>query len=239
MCGRFTLRTNASVLSRLFQVVIQRFTPRFNLAPSQQVKAIVSDKCGIFKETELRWGLIPDWSRNERSKPPLLINARSESVSEKPSFRDALRHRPCLVLADGFYEWQKRDLKDSKLPHFIHLADHRPFAFAGLWEPVRFQDGIFDACTILTTEANADMRPIHDRMPVILPECYQQPWLDGNRDDPEFLKEIFQSCHDLKFQSYPVGGLVNNPQNDRAECLDPASDTDLTPGTSVQKVLFE
>ena len=239
MCGRFTLRTNASVLSRLFQVVIQSFTPRFNLAPSQRVKAIVLDECGVFQETELRWGLIPDWSRNARSKPPLLINARSESVSEKPSFRDALRHRPCLVLADGFYEWQKRDTEDSKLPHFIHLPDHRPFAFAALWEPVQFQDGVWNACAILTTQANSHMQPIHDRMPVILSQSHQKPWLNGRRDNPDFLKEIFQSCHHQKLQSYPVGGLVNNPQNDRPECLDPAIETDLSQGISVQNVLFE
>ena len=219
MCGRFTLRTNASVLSRLFQVVIQRFTPRFNLAPSQQVKAIVSDKCGIFQETELRWGLIPDWSRNERSKPPLLINARSESVSEKPSFRDALRHRPCLVLADGFYEWLKTD--SGKNPMRIQLKNGSPFAFAGLWDNGLDINGrAISTCTILTTASTTFMQPIHHRMPVILKRENEARWIDPKINSPSDIQSLIVQNPDTYLQSWQVSNLVNSPLNNDPKCLE-------------------
>ena len=166
------------------------------LAPSQPIVAVHQPPASTTRQALLlRWGLVPSWA-SDQSVGHRMINARSETAHEKPSFRTPFRQQRCLVLADGFYEWQKRDTKDLKLPHFIHLPDHRPFSFAGLWEPVQFQDGVYNACAILTTQANSHMQPIHDRMPVILSQSYQKLWLNGRRDNPDLCR-VAPTCRQV------------------------------------------
>ena len=185
MCGRFTLRTPARDLVEIFELLREpEFSPRYNVAPTQRIAVI--RQYGKDREfSDMRWGLVPSWSKDPKAGPPL-INARAETVATKPSFRTAFRRRRCLIPADGFYKWQKTDSK-TKIPHYIRMAKDRPFAFAGLWECWQGGDGSpLESCTIVTTEANDLMRPLHDRMPVILPEKDFAKWLDPkNENVPE------------------------------------------------------
>jgi putative SOS response-associated peptidase YedK len=165
----------------------------------------------------LRWGLIPGWAKD----PTIgnrMINARAETAAEKPAFRAALRRRRCLVAADGFYEWQRSG--KQKQPYFIRLCDDRPFAFAGLWETWEAPElSSIESCTLLTTAANDLIRPIHDRMPVILaPDAYQ-PWLDLSVQKPEKVLPLLQPFPSEAMIAYPVGMLVNNPAHDDPQCI--------------------
>ncbi|MFO0898004.1 MAG: SOS response-associated peptidase [Pirellulales bacterium] len=162
MCGRFTLRQVPHEWVK--QLALPIFSPRYNIAPTQQVLAI-RQREGIREAVELRWGLIPSWADDPKIGNRL-INARAETVATKPAFRQAYKRRRCLILADGFYEWQKQG--KTKQPYFIHRPDDQPFAFAGLWEWWKGNVLEIASCTIITTEANELMRPLHDRMPVIL-----------------------------------------------------------------------
>ena len=178
MCGRFLLHTPVDTLQRAFGFAERpNLRPRYNIAPTQTVP-IVRQKDGGGRELALvRWGLIPSWAK-EAGIGGRLINARAETVAEKPAFRGAFRKRRALVPADGFYEWRKREGDRPKQPLLVRRRDGQPFAFAGLWEHWRGPEGEVETCTILTTEANAALAPIHDRMPVILdPACYDR-WLD-------------------------------------------------------------
>ena len=175
MCGRFTLRAPASVIAEQFALFeVPPFTARFNIAPTQPVPVIrmrpgpsLRARRGSRELVWLRWGLVPGWAKDP-AIGSRLINARAETAAEKPAFRTALRQRRCLVAADGFYEWQQAGR--TKQPYFIHLRDDRPFAFAGLWEAWEGADHAWlETCTLLTTGPNDVVRPIHDRMPVILP----------------------------------------------------------------------
>jgi putative SOS response-associated peptidase YedK len=169
--------------------------------------------------TFLNWSLIPSWAEDPKIGD-WMINARSETAADKPSFRSAFRKRRCLIPTDGFYEWQKNGGK--KQPFFIHRADAKPFAFAGLWEHWEGDGQVIESCTILTTEANELMRPLHDRMPVILqPEDYDR-WLDPRLDKPEAVQPLLRPYPSEALAAYPVTTLVNNPRNDKAECLKPA-----------------
>jgi putative SOS response-associated peptidase YedK len=168
MCGRFTLRTPARDMVEIFELLREPdLTPRFNIAPTQQVLVVRPDNKAR-EWTSMRWGLVPSWARESKSGPPM-INARAETIATKPAFRTAFKKRRCLIPADGFYEWQKTGGK-TKVPHYIRLADDRPFAFAGLWESRRVEDDSrLESCTIITCEPNTLMAELHDRMPVILP----------------------------------------------------------------------
>jgi putative SOS response-associated peptidase YedK len=164
----------------------------------------------------LRWGLIPSWAKDP-AMGAKLINARAETVAEKPSFRSAFRHRRCLVVADGFYEWQKQEGK--KQPFYFRLQDGQPFAFAGLWESWKDPNGeVVDSCTILTTEANQLMQPIHDRMPVILASQDYDLWLDPTVQS-EQLQNLLQPFPSEAMVSYPVSTKVNKPTNDTPELV--------------------
>jgi putative SOS response-associated peptidase YedK len=166
----------------------------------------------------VRWGLIPSWA-DDASIGNRLINARAETAAEKPSFRSAFKHRRCLIPTSGFYEWQKVGTK--KQPHYIRRPDEVPFAFAGLWE--RWEKGgePIESCTILTTEANGMMRPIHDRMPVILgPEAWGQ-WLDPEGKESLPLKPLLRPYPDDWLTAYPVSTRVNNPKYDAPACVAP------------------
>ena len=167
----------------------------------------------------MRWGLIPPWTKDLSTGRPL-INARAETVAERPAFRNALRRRRCLVLADGFYEWQR--VGRAKRPMRVVMRSGEPFAFAGLWERWRNSDGqVIPSCTIITTEANDLLRPIHARMPVILPRGQEGLWLDGNVKDPAALSDVLRPHPADKMEAYEVSTLVNSYANDGPEVIEP------------------
>jgi putative SOS response-associated peptidase YedK len=231
MCGRFTLTTPMPVLAEFFlfpEAAPQ--PPRYNIAPTQAVVAVRAAADSGKRELCLfRWGLVPSWA-DDPAIGNRLINARAETVADKPSFRSAFRQRRCLIPADGYYEWQKRAA--SKQPFYFRMRDSKPFAFAGLWEhwepatsgpSPRGGEGVIESCTILTTAANDLLRPVHERMPVILaPEDYAQ-WLDPAVRQPELLQPLLRSFPAEAMTSYPVGLVVNNPRNESPQCVEPAA----------------
>ena len=211
MCGRYTLRTSAKELAEVFRVLdAPEISPRFNIAPTQLVLAVRQN--GAREFAQLRWGLVPAWADDPKIGYRM-INARAESIATKPSFRNAFKSRRCLVVADGFYEWQKTDAK-TKQPYLIHMKDDRPFAFAGLWEHWDHGDKPIESCTIITTEANELMRPLHDRMPVIVAPDEYDRWL---KDGPI---ELLRPFPPEKMEAYPVSTIVNSPRNEKSECVD-------------------
>lgn len=229
MCGRFTLRAPASAIAEQFALFeMPEFAARFNIAPTQLVPAV---RCRVEGDSPLvagaknelawlRWGLVPGWAKDP-SIGARLINARAETAAEKPAFRAAMQRRRCLIVADGFYEWQHTGR--AKQPFFIHLSDDRPFAFAGLWETWEGPDhSILETCTILTTDANDLIRPIHDRMPVILSPDSYAAWLDPSVVDPRPLSPLLAAYPADAMSAQPVGPLVNSPAHDSAACLERA-----------------
>lgn len=199
---------------------VEPLEPRFNIAPTQPV-AVVRFGPGARQLARLTWGLVPSWAR-DASIGSRLINARAESVADKPAFRTAFRRRRCLVVADGFYEWRRSGAK--KQPFFIRLRDDRPFGFAGLWESWEGADhSSLETCTIITTGPNELMKPIHDRMPVILASDAYERWLDPAVQEPEQLAPLLRSYPSDAMLALPVGTHVNNPRNDDPECIVPAA----------------
>ncbi len=221
MCGRFTLTVDPADLKDRFQNTSfpAKFAPRFNIAPTQPVLAIPND--GRNAADFFIWGLIPSWAKDP-SIGSRMINARGETLAEKPAYRGAYKYKRCLIPADGFYEWQAQPGTKAKLPYFIHMKDGQPFAFAGLWEEWRTADGSpVRTCTIITTAPNSLMAPIHDRMPVILrPEDYAE-WLDAAPRTAQSLQHLVAPFPPELLEAYPVSALVNSPSNDRAELLQP------------------
>lgn len=224
MCGRYSLSPSGETLATAFQLdSIPLLEPRYNIAPTQPVSTMVATKEQPRPHYQLlRWGLIPSWAKN----PAIghrLINARSETVAEKPSFRAAFKRRRCLILADGFYEWQRQPDQKTKQPFHICLTDHRPFALAGLWE--HWIDSLsgseLQTCTILTTVANPLVQPIHNRMPVILAAEDYQPWLDPDYYNVADLQAMLRPFPETQMQAYPVSRAVNNPHHDGPDCLEP------------------
>ena len=225
MCGRFTLRTPLSRVAELFDAVAigdwaKRQPPRYNIAPSQIVAAVRANSTGDGRElVPLAWGFVPPWT-NDAAIGNKMINARAETLATKPAFRDAFRHRRCLVIADGFYEWQKRER--GKQPYFIHMADDVPFAFAGLWARNDRFDAPIETCTIVTTHANELLRPLHDRMPVILDRKACDAWLDPANEDTAALELLLHPYADDEMSKEPVSTVVNSPRFDGPDCLVPA-----------------
>lgn len=223
MCGRFALFTLSENLARQLGVsATSSLAPRYNIAPSQPVTAVRASATGSGREfASLRWGLIPSWARD----PGIgnrMINARSETVREKPAFRNAFRRRRCLIPASGFYEWQRRE--GRKQPYFVKMRDGRLFAFAGLWDRWQGPDETaIETCTILTTAANAVLAPIHDRMPVIVPDAEYERWLDPALQDTTSLDRLLAPFPPEEMGAYPVSARVNAPSNDDAECVAPLS----------------
>lgn len=215
MCGRFTLRAPAQVIVEQFQLSLPVvWTARYNIAPTQPVLAVVQDTAGTRIARPMAWGLIPSWAKDP-SIASSLINARCETVAEKPSFRSAFRRRRCLIIADGYYEWQK--VAGQKQPYLIHRPSHRPFGIAGLWET--WGESLYETCTLITTDANASLRPIHDRMPVVLePEDYDR-WLDPSQERPESLLSLLQPAAPDRLIAEPVSRHVNNARHDDPECV--------------------
>jgi putative SOS response-associated peptidase YedK len=221
MCGRFTQRHSADAIATEFQLeFVPDSPPRYNIAPTQLIAAVTQPADATQRQFRVfQWGLVPFWAK-DASLGAKLINARSETVAEKPSFRAAFRYRRCLILADGFYEWQRQERR--KQPYFFHLQDDRPFAFAGLWEHWEGPQGeIKETCTILTTEANDLLRPIHNRMPVMVPPQEYDLWLDPSLDTASQLLPLLHPYPAEEMASYPVSSLVNKASSDRPECLEP------------------
>ncbi len=193
----------------------------YNIAPSQPVAVVAND--GKNTLDYYLWGLIPSWAKDP-SIGSRMINARSETLSEKPSYRNAFRRRRCLVLADGFYEWKASPAKKSKIPMYIQLKDGKPFALAGLWEDWQGPEGSrILSCTIITTQPNSFMKDIHDRMPVILPESAYAAWLDPVEANPALLQPLLQPYPADAMRAYEVSTLVNSPGNELAACILPAN----------------
>ena len=223
MCGRFTLTVDPADLQESFYWVDfgnANITSRYNIAPTQGVPVVTND--GSSKLDFFTWGLVPFWAKDP-SIGSRMINARAETLTEKPSFKNAFKRRRCLILADGFYEWQKLPGDKSKTPMFIHMKDGKPFAFAGLWEDWHSPDGsqILSA-TIITTNPNELMAPIHNRMPVILPESTYEQWLTPGEIDTQNLSALLQPYPAAAMEAYAVSHLVNSPLNDQPSLIQPA-----------------
>jgi putative SOS response-associated peptidase YedK len=220
MCGRYSITTPIEGLRQIFLFEeLPNLEARYNVAPSQEVPAVRLEDDGKRHLRMLRWGLIPFWAK-DRKIGYKTINARAETVADKPAFRSAFRQRRCLIPADGFYEWHTED--GGKQPYRVVMADGSPFAFAGLWESWRDPEAgeTVESCTIIVTDANATLRPIHHRMPVILPPAAYGPWLDpeAGRDA---LEALLQPCPDDVVAAYKVSTHVNKPANDDAACIEP------------------
>lgn len=221
MCGRFALITPGEVLAEQFQLSeVPALAPRYNIAPTQPIAAVRLAREGIARELVLlRWGLIPSWAKDP-GVGSRLINARSETVAEKPSFRSAFKSRRCLVPADGFYEWQRQER--GRQPFFIRMREGTPFAIAGLWEHWQGPEGeVIESCTLLTTAANEVMRPLHDRMPVILNPKDYDLWLDPDVQKREALSPLLRPYTAEAMVAYPVRPVVNSPANDSPLCIEP------------------
>lgn len=219
MCGRFAFYSPAEAAAALFGVsATSDFEPRYNIAPTQYVAAIRNSTDEQRELVMLRWGLVPFWAKDP-SIGNRMINARAETVAEKPSYRNAFKHRRCLVLADGFYEWQRQG--EVKTPYFISLANGEPFALAGLWESwTDKQSGeSLQTTTLVTADANAFMAPLHHRMPVILEAATATDWLAGSQDLLEDVAAITP-----RLQAWPVDRRVNNARNEGEELIRPAGD---------------
>lgn len=217
MCGRFALRTPTKKLAEAFRVEeAPAVEARYNIAPTQSILAVRQIEDGR-EAVLLKWGLIPSWAKDD-SMSARLINARSETVTEKPAFREAFKRSRCIIPADGFYEWQRREGK--KQPFFFSMRNERLFGFAGLWDRWKGEGGkVIESCTILTTEANEVLRDVHDRMPVILhPESYDE-WLDADVRALESLKELLRPYPSSEMTSYPVSARVNSPRNQGEELI--------------------
>jgi putative SOS response-associated peptidase YedK len=218
MCGRFSLGVNVDRLVGEFGLDPDdvEHEPRYNIAPGQDVLAVVRGPDGL-RPGLLRWGLVPWWAPDPRGGARL-INARSETVASRPSFRDSFRNHRCWVLADGFYEWQ-RGPGNRRQPYYIHRPDGRPFALAGLWDRWRRDQQQIVSCTILTTSPNEVVAPLHDRMPVILPPDLRERWLDPAVDPDELQFLLRADAGPL--EAYPVATRVNSPANEGPEVREP------------------
>lgn len=218
MCGRFTLASSVEEIAAQFGVAEASVSheARYNVAPTQDVIVLV--KNGERRLDKFRWGLVPHWSKGPDTKYSM-INARGESVAEKPSYRGPFASRRCLVIADGFYEWKKTG--NGKVPMYIRMKSGRPFGFAGLWdlwtpeedgEPLR-------SCTIITTTPNQLLKPIHNRMPVILPDDAIETWLDTDGTEQDELLALLKPYPHDELEAYAVSRYVNSPANDSPKCI--------------------
>ena len=220
MCGRFTLRTSAAKLAEVFHFANQLALPlRYNVAPTQPIAIVRSKADEPEREASLvRWGLVPAWAEDLKIGNRM-INARAETLAEKPAFRKLLATRRCAVLADGFYEWKAT--AGGKQPYLIQLASGEPFAFAGLWDRWTRGTGPVESATIVTTSPNELMSSIHDRMPAILTGAALDRWLDPRAGDARILGSLLGPFEAEPLQAFAVSKVVNSPANDSAECVVP------------------
>ena len=220
MCGRFTLTTEVTELQKALDLskIPADIKPRYNIAPSQQV-AVVNDSLER-SVIWMRWGLIPFWAKNEKIGYKL-INARAETISIKPAFQKAFRSRRCLILADGFFEWQQIGVNQQKsIPYYIHLKDRETFAFAGIWDEwSNPAGGVVRSCSIITCEANQKLQFIHARMPVIFDRHVMWNWLIAHDDDE--LLEYLKPYPNENIIVYEVSKAVNAPSKDYPDLVKP------------------
>ena len=221
MCGRYTLSTPTDLLSDLFELESAvTVSPRFNIAPTQTAPVIRVDAATKARRLDLlKWGLVPFWAKDP-SIGNRMINARAETVAEKPAYRVSFRKKRCLIPADGFYEWQATG--GPKQPFFFHRGDGYPFAMAGLWDRwEKGEDSPVETFTILTTEANEVVAPIHKRMPVILAESAFDKWLDPEVEDAKSLAGLLTPAPPEILEALPVSTYVNSPANEGPQCVEP------------------
>jgi len=221
MCGRFALTVDPVDMQAAFPEFIfpSQVAARYNIAPTQPILVLPND--GSKKADFFVWGFIPSWAKDP-TIGSRMINARAETLSEKPAFRSAYKYHRCLIFTSGFYEWQAQVGVKTKLPHFIHLKTGEPFAFAGLWENWESPNGSnIRSATIITTEPNELMATLHNRMPVILSRSGYAQWLDSSPQQPSTLQELLVPFPSADFEAYPVSTRVNSPVNDDPECLLP------------------
>ena len=228
MCGRFTLASDAETLQQTFFdfEVPTNLSPRYNISPTQDVAGVSNTP---EKQVEFfHWGLIPSWAKDPKIGNRM-INARSETLAEKPSFQNAYKRRRCLVLADGYYEWQKIPGDRVKQPVYIRLKSQQPFAVAGLWEvwQTRDMDEPLKSCTIITCPPNTMLADIHHRMPVILPQDAYAQWLSPDEQPADALQSLLIPYPGEEMEAYPVSRFVNRPTNDSPECIAPLETNDL------------
>ncbi len=218
MCGRFSRKATLQAIIDEFEIeeVNDAVEPSYNVAPGQEIAVILKDesrKLGL-----LKWGLIPSWSKD----PAIgnrMINARAETLAEKPSFKHPLRRKRCLIVADGFFEWKKEG--KQKIPMYIFLKDQKPFVFAGLWDTWTSPDGKkISTCTIITTEPNEFMKKIHNRMSVILPKEHIDLWLDRSIENEQKVLPLLQPYPEKEMDAYEISRFVNSPKNNSPACVE-------------------
>ncbi|RZB35960.1 MAG: hypothetical protein SRB2_02625 [Desulfobacteraceae bacterium Eth-SRB2] len=223
MCGRFVQNSPLQIIQRIFNTdkVLFEVIPNYNVAPTQKILAIINQD-NENKLEKLHWGLVPFWA-NDISMGSRMINARAETVSQKPGFRNAFRKRRCVIPADGFYEWKGE--KGDKHPFYITVPSGKPFAFAGLWETwtdkENDEESVYKSCTIITTAASEPLSSIHHRMPAILDPEFYEKWLNEKMQNPKNLEIILRDglIHDMIY--YPVSKLVNSVKNNDPNCIKP------------------
>ena len=222
MCGRYTLSAPSDLIEDLLELEESiELQPRFNIAPTQEAPVVLRrDSSAVRRLETLRWGLVPFWAK-DRSIGDRMINARSETVVEKPAFRASFKRKRCLVIADGFYEWQATG--GPKQPFYFRLTSGEPFAMAGLWDQWdKSADGsCLETFTILTTEPNSAVEPVHKRMPVILKRADHDTWLDPEYQDTDRLQELLVPYPHTEMEGIPVSTYVNNPANQGPQCVEP------------------
>lgn len=224
MCGRYSISVDAEELWEELDLEGDPpdLHPRYNVAPTQDVPAVLDREPR--RLVMVRWGLVPFWAK-DRAIGNRLINARAETIADKPAFRRAFERRRCLVPADGFFEWKRSGKR--KVPVWIHLRSRRPFTFAGLWEVWHGPDAErLLSCTIVTTDPSPSIAGIHDRMPVILPPEARAAWLDRDAS-PDDLRALLRPYADDELEHWEVSTLVNGPGNDDPECIRPAGQVEL------------
>jgi putative SOS response-associated peptidase YedK len=229
MCGRFTLTQSGQAIAQTFQLsTMPEVQPRYNIAPTQVAPVVLVHPDRQEREFQwFHWGLIPSWAKDTKMAARM-INARAETVAEKPAFRAAFKRRRCLVVADGFYEWQQNGKIKQPYYFYVQQSTNNPaaapvqlFAFAGLWEYWEREEGAIASCTILTTTANDLLRSIHDRMPVILPPKVYDRWLDPTFQRSDVLQSMLQPYPAIKMAYYPVNSTVNSARKDDPSCILP------------------
>jgi len=234
VCGRMVLTRSATEIAEAFDLPPDEtgfeLAPRYNIAPTQDVLAIRADAGGHRHATWLYWGLVPFWAK-EKSIGSRMINARAETAASKPAFRAAMRRRRCVVPADGFYEWLRPDPppgtrgRPRSIPHFFRPADGGLLPIAGLWEAWTDESTgeHLESCTLLTTDASGDVRPVHHRMPVVLPRDDLDRWLDPGSDDAIAVADLLRPAPDGHLACHRVGTAVNDARHDAPDCIEPVA----------------
>jgi putative SOS response-associated peptidase YedK len=219
MCGRFSQWSPPEVVAKEFGVYVPRLEPRYNVAPTQSAGVVRVSAEGGREFAALRWGLIPGWAKDPAIGNKL-CNARAETVAEKPSFRDSLKGRRCVVPADGYYEWKREGAR--KQPYYFRRRDGRPLAIAGLWDRWEGAGGeAAETFAVITTGANDLAGAVHDRMPVVLSPDDYELWLGADAADRGRLGELLRPCPGGVLEAYPVSARVNSPKNDDPELTEP------------------